>query len=252
MLTVDFDGVIFDNARSFVRMFNSCNALKTISVEETGIKTSSVTDFRYMFAGCEELTNITLGSSFIVKPEADISNMFESCTKLDAIFVEPGTDWTQGTGPSTDMFANCPKLISQTDAVDRTKAYIGAAFTLRGLEVKYLLNRTGYVSILDTYKEATSIVFSPLDSKTYSDEYINVAIETDVILAYKVPDTDDSYHVVISSPYNIGFSEHTGDSLFAGFAKLTSVDFGDTKFDKVESFVRTFNLCTSLKTIDIN
>ena len=78
-----------------------------------------------MFYDCRALTKITLGAKFIVRDDADLSNMFTNCSSLTSIVVPDGTDWSKGTGASTDMFLGCSKLVPASGPVDRTKANKG-------------------------------------------------------------------------------------------------------------------------------
>ena len=185
-------------------MFNSCNKLQSININWTGLVTSNVTDYRNMFYDCASLTSITLSNKFVVRDDAILTNMFTGCSKLESIIVPSGTDWSKGTGDGTDMFAGCSKLVPSGGAVDRSKAFVGSGgyFTDGSTPtVAYLLNRpSNNYSIINAYKAATSVVFKVNDSTPYSSDYINVATDGRSIKAYKVTDSDGSYHVVIASP----------------------------------------------------
>ena len=61
-------------------MFYLCQSLTEIDL--SGFNTSNITDMRYMFGGCYDLTTILVGDGWITDNVTTSTNMFAGCTQL--------------------------------------------------------------------------------------------------------------------------------------------------------------------------
>lgn len=256
--SVDFADISVDKAASMKVMFSGCSSLDRVNFESTaegGFDTSNVTNFAYMFnGGCKALSTVTIGKGFVVDNNADLTAMFENCDLLASIIVEKGTDWSKGSGPSLNMFYNCPSLPNWVDsATDRKKAHCneGGYFSTLDDELCLLMNRPGSDSILQAYSDATSVAFSHTIPTSYIST-MNVDVEDKGdIKAYQIDEGKGSYKVVVASEKKIGVNATSFEGIFKGWTKLKNVDFGDVVVDNALSLKVMFNGCSALENVEL-
>lgn len=257
LISVDFGDVSIDKASSLKVMFSGCKSIERVNFESTaegGFDTSNVTNFAWMFNdGCAALTTVTFGKGFVVDASADLTDMFYNCRELSSIIVEKGTDWSQGSGPSSGMFYECKKLPNwDQKVINRAKAHCnqGGYFSTEDGDINMLKNRPGTGSVLGEFKDATSVEFSHTVPASYQ-KAINVdVVDKGVIKAYQVEDTNGGYRVVVASDDQIGVNTTSFEGIFKYFKKLKSVDFGDIVLDNAQSLKVMFSGCSALETVE--
>ena len=155
-------------------MFNNCQNLTSLDL--SGFDTSNVTNMYAMFYNCESLTRLNL-SGFNTSNVTDMAYMFSYCTSLETVYV--GSDWnTSAVTESTGMFSNCDKLVGgqgttvyDAGLTDKEYARVdGGAeapgyFTDAGARNPYDQNKDGSVDVSDV-TELVSYVLNPDGSHT--------------------------------------------------------------------------------------
>ncbi len=152
LTSLDVSSFNTSNVTDMSGMFQGCSSLTSLNV--SSFDTRNVTNMRFMFNQCENLTSLDL-SSFNTANVTNMKNMFENCDELKTITV--GSTWsTEAVTISTDMFANCFKIVggagttyssSYTDAsyahidggIDNPGYLTGATYDLwiNGVQVTY-------------------------------------------------------------------------------------------------------------------
>ncbi len=94
------------NVTNMTRMFNNCSVL--IALDVSFFDTAKVESFSYMFAHCNNLTEIT-GVGKLVKDSAtSLTSMFHSCSSLTAL--DLSNYETKNVTNMSSMFNSCSKL----------------------------------------------------------------------------------------------------------------------------------------------
>ena len=111
--SVDVSGFDTSNVCDMSYMFYGCESLSSVDV--SGFDTSNVTDMRmnmgmnmqYMFANCKSLSSVDV-SGFDASNPGDVSGMFENCSNLTELIVDPG--WWDAIQATDDMFSGCVRV----------------------------------------------------------------------------------------------------------------------------------------------
>ena len=107
LTSLDVSSFNTSNVTDMSAMFENCG--KLTSLDLSSFNTANVTDMRFMFTECENLTSLDL-SSFNTANVTNMKSMFMNCDELKTITV--GSTWsTEAVTISTDMFANCFKIV---------------------------------------------------------------------------------------------------------------------------------------------
>ena len=107
LTSLDLSSFNTSNVTIMSHMFSGCENLTSLDL--SSFNTANVTDMGFMFSECENLTSLDL-SSFNTANVTNMKNMFENCDELKTITV--GSTWsTEAVTISTDMFANCFKIV---------------------------------------------------------------------------------------------------------------------------------------------
>ena len=95
------------NVTDMLAMFWDCKNLTSLDL--SSFNTANVTSMRQMFWGCKNLTSLDL-RNFNTANVINMEFMFKNCDELKTITV--GSTWsTEAVTISTDMFANCFKIV---------------------------------------------------------------------------------------------------------------------------------------------
>jgi surface protein len=106
LTSLDLSSFNTANVISMFAMFWDCKNLTSLDLRN--FNTANVINMEGMFFGCQ-LTSLDL-SSFNTANVTNMKNMFENCDELKTITV--GSTWsTEAVTISTDMFANCFKIV---------------------------------------------------------------------------------------------------------------------------------------------
>lgn len=165
------------NVKNMEYMFQGNSKLSSISFGEK-FNTSSVQQMRFMFQNCSVLTeiifpekfvanslqdaqamfaysgvkSITFPNTFIPSGDVRLMVMFANCSSLERIYAN--TTWScveSGLNVSTQMFANCPKLYSESSE---------KSYNVSDLGVEWANPKTGYFTST-VEEELEAIEFIP-------------------------------------------------------------------------------------------
>ena len=106
-VTMDLSGLDTSSATDMSSMFSGCS--KLASLDLSGWGTSKATDMSYMFSGCSKLTSLDL-SGWGTSKATDMSYMFYGCSSLASLDLS-GWDTSKVTN-MYQMFSGCSKLAS--------------------------------------------------------------------------------------------------------------------------------------------
>ena len=107
LTSLDLSSFNTANVISMFTMFLDCKNLTSLDL--SSFNTAKVTDMINMFYGCKNLTSLDL-RNFNTANVINMEFMFKNCDELKTITV--GSTWsTEAVTSSTDMFANCFKIV---------------------------------------------------------------------------------------------------------------------------------------------
>lgn len=141
----------------------------------SNLKTDNVTDMSWMFADCQKLTSLDLGS-FKTDNVTNMQAMFDGCSGLTSIYV--GSEWTTASvTEGSNMFRYCTNLVGgqgttyDANHTDYTYAHIDEGSANPGYLTLTLAmgdaNGDGSINIADAVATVTNILGQPTEGNFY-------------------------------------------------------------------------------------
>mgnify|MGYP002853318661 CR=1 FL=1 len=152
LTSLDLSGWDTSSGMASNNMFDNCTALTGLNVSGWDFSsvdsgTSYYADFYRMFADCTSLGSLDL-NSWSTSTVKNVSQMFNGCTGLQAVFIGDGWDMSNVTD-SDSMFYNCNAIVGQDGTTyDETNIDVSVAHADEG---GYLRSETPF----DVYTLAT-------------------------------------------------------------------------------------------------
>ena len=233
--------VVFDESFSQTQpttcfaWFIGCSNLTSIEGIEN-LNTSSVTDMRFMFSGCSELTSLDL-SYFNTSNVMEMVGMFQDCVKLTTIYVSNSFQTGQ-VQTSENMFAECTSLegIIPCDGqfnIDKTCAN----FT------------NGYFLAVPYVKIDGSAMYFKCDGNVKPDGAYSLNEGT------QTPGWSDKASEISYVKFDESFKNIRPTSCykwFSGFSYLKALDLSYLNTSKVTNMSEMFKGCSRLNKINVS
>ena len=183
------------------------------SIDMSGVNTEKVNTMASMFAGCTNLTSISMGSTARINT---MSNMFYNCSRLTSLtFTDLNTENLTNT---SSMFRNCSlqtfdfSNFNTHNVTDMSYMFNGAGFTSLDLSSFDTSNVTSITNMFNGASALTSLNLTSFDTTKLTNL----------------------------------------NSLFRGCASLTELDLSSFNTSGVTSTQNTFYACTNLTTIKVS
>ena len=219
--------------------FHECSNLTSIT-GISNLKTDNVTGMEGLFYGCSALTSLDV-SGFKTDNVTDMSQLFHGCSSLTNLDVSHFK--TDNVKNMSDMFWGCSSLSSldvsnfKTDNVTHMVGMFSGCSSLTSLDVSHFKtdNVIAMVSMFHGCSSLTSIDVSNFktDNVLYMSSMFNQCS--------KLTSLD------VSNFKTDNVTEMS--ALFSGCSGLTELDLSNFKTDKVTDMGFMFSGCSSLKTI---
>ena len=262
-------------------MFSGCK--KIVSVDLSGLNTSSVTNMNSMFEECSALKTLDLSSfntekvtnmggmfryggaliidvsSFNIEKVTNMLSMFGECQALTTIYAAPGADWS-GVESSRFMFSNCSNLKGgngttngDSDAsyarIDKEgqPGYFTEAYARVGGKLC-----TDVYSTIEAILAATGYTEIVLSSQVKDYELGDVSTENTIINAINLNGNSGArFSLVVPQGADIVLN-NLCNSKFGSCTKLVSADLRGLDVSFVTEFTYMFYGCSSLTSLNLS
>ncbi|NCC00812.1 MAG: BspA family leucine-rich repeat surface protein [Clostridia bacterium] len=161
---ITFNNIDTSTVNDMQWMFYYCRSLTSLDI--SSFKTDKVTHMNNMFAGCSNMTSLTLGVNFNTSNVINMADMFNGCSSLTNLDVKQ-FDTSQVTN-MTQMFNSCKHLTSldlsnfNTSQVTDMKYMFNTCERLTSLNINSFdtSNVTNMENMFDSCKALTSLDLS--------------------------------------------------------------------------------------------
>lgn len=212
---IGLDSLSTPNVESFDFMFEGCTSLTEINL--SNFDTSNASTFPGMFQNCSALKILILNPKFVIKSNANKTNMFSGCNALKNVYI----------GPDREDYETFANLIP----VDLTW------FPKIGwLSVNVTLTETYYTPLVDN--EATIDIERLNNDGVLTSCEASFSGQSDLIRITNINSLDTSEVI------------KTND-MFLNCASLTELDISNFDMSNVDSPRQMFQGCHALKTLKL-
>ena len=260
--TFDTSFASFSTLTSLSNWFVNCSNLTSISGLEN-LKTANVKTMQGMFDGCSSLKELDL-TGFDISNLENTSQMFYSCTNLDAIYASG--DWnTDKITNSSYMFSACNKLVGSagtdfesTDVTDKSYARLDGGpsnpgyFSQPGVALAYAAVEK------NTDGKAVAVTFyydTQKDSRAAEGKTIIRTLNSSTVYQNWAGNTHGS--TLTSATFDPSFRNYTGlTSLYRWFENckvLTSITgIENLNIPNVTTMGSMFDYCKAFTELDLS
>ena len=253
--TINFGNVDTSNVTNMRYMFDRCRNLTNL--DTSGFNTENVTNMSYMFYSCYNLTNLDI-SGFNTENVTDMSNMFFDCSKLKYILVSEKWN-TDNVTSSSDMFYNCTPLMGENYTVydstytDKTYARLDTEETPGYLSENIPLSTVSFDETIGELKLLSGKVRSG-DVKYYAENgnVRSVVAEDGAILPVNSSELFKNFKATSIDLSNVDTENVTDISyIFSDCNNLTSLDISSFDTGNVTDMSYAFHNCSNLTNLDL-
>lgn len=240
------DGKFFKGFKSVQSLFESCRSLKNIKFPSKNIDQLQAKDASYMFAYCENLTNVDL-SALNFKTFTSVRSMFDSCQNLKSVTFSQQLDTANLTNMQS-MFENCFNIESidlscfDTKNVVNMLSLFSMCLSLKNIKFSSKFDTSNVTSMNNMFSICTEI--EQLDLSSFKTPKV-----TDFSAMFtccrKLKSLDLS---------SFDFAQATSiGSMFFGCSDMTSITFGNAQnTSNMTDFTYAFMSCSSLVSLDLS
>ena len=212
-------------------------------IDLSGWDTSNVTDMSYMFGYTKSLKEVTLGGEFDTSKVKDFSYMFDNSTLSKAPVQQ--MDFSSASNV-TGMFQYC-RNITELD-------FSGKTFGSELTSISSISSDCGSMKTF-LFQNVTAENLSSINGLFMRCDSLETIDFSGTDMS-KITNFGSLFYGCQQSSFDLSFMDFSNaeniNGMFSCCTNLVSVEWGDTKFDKVTKASSLFSSCNSLQEADIS